>query len=156
MELAETGSLDLSIFCSTCLVSRDHSPPPLFKHKYDSILSHFLFRYGSLSDPNTAPCATAASPSSTTTAPGWATAWVRRPRSHFTRLDDRSRGMSGRLICIKRHRPLKTSAPFPIVTSNCLQTEAEKQEVTFFFFFFCRQEAGTTATSWVTSSSCCA
>lgn len=105
--------------------------------KKKSILSHFLFRYGSLSDPNTAPCATAASPSSTTTAPGWATAWVRRPRSHFTRLDDRSRGMSGRLICIKRHRPLKTSAPFPIVTSNCsVCKQKQKNRKSLFFFFF--------------------
>lgn len=53
----------------TTLVKERH-----YKLKSDSFLSP---RYGSPSGPSTAPCATAASPSSTTTARGWATALVR-------------------------------------------------------------------------------
>lgn len=47
---------------------------------------HSLYRYGSPSGPNTAPSATAASPSSTTTVPGWGTAWVRHQYHTFTRM----------------------------------------------------------------------
>lgn len=97
VELAETGSLDLSIFCSTCLVkSVSLLPRKLMMHTENNVnnktfywkhsLSVFLNRYGSPSGPNTAPFATAASPSSTTTVPGWGTVSVRQQRRRFTRM----------------------------------------------------------------------
>lgn len=77
VELAETGSLDLSIFCSTCLVNYTDTDTRILATVRQRFFAFYdPRRYGNPSGPNTALFATAASPSLTTTVPGWATALV--------------------------------------------------------------------------------